>query len=48
MPEPVVGFSDVTAILRLLADMRDDLRSIREFLLEEDDGEEEEDPETDA
>ncbi len=39
--------TDVTTIMDLLADIRDDVRALRR-ILEDDDGEEEEDPETDA
>jgi hypothetical protein len=42
--EPLVSHGDVTTIMELLGDMRTDLHAIR-ILLEEDDGEEEEDPE---
>jgi len=48
MAEPVVSFQDVTAILLLVADIRDDIRSIREVLVEDDGQEEEEDPEADG
>jgi hypothetical protein len=39
---------DVTTIMALLADIQDDVRAIRKHLLEEDDGEEAEDPEADG
>jgi hypothetical protein len=42
--EPLLSHRDVTTIMELLGDMRTDLHTIR-VLLEEDDGEEEEDPE---
>jgi hypothetical protein len=42
--EPLLSHRDVTTIMELLGDMRADLHAIR-VLLEEDDGEEEEDPE---
>jgi len=45
--EPLVSFGDVTTIMTLLGDLRDDVRMLREFFVE-DDGEEEEDPEADA
>ena len=45
--EPLATHEDVTTIMDLLGDIRDEARRIRE-LLEEDDGEEEEDPEDDA
>lgn len=44
--EPLISHQDVTTIMELLADMKDDLHVIRE-LLEDDDGEEEA-PEADA
>ena len=47
MQEPLVSFGDVTTIMTLLGDLRDDVRMLREFFVE-DDGEEEEDPEADA
>jgi hypothetical protein len=46
--EPPIGHQDVTTIMRLLGDIQSDVRTIR-ILLEEDDGEaEEEAPEDDA
>jgi hypothetical protein len=42
--EPLLDHRDVTTIMALLGDIRGDVRAIR-VLLEEDDGEEEEDPE---
>jgi hypothetical protein len=45
--EPLATHEDVTTIMKLLGDIADEARRIR-VLLEEDDGEEEEDPETDA
>ncbi len=48
MAQPVVSFHDVTAILLLVADIRNDIRSIREVLVEDDGQEEEEDPEADS
>jgi uncharacterized protein YukE len=41
--EPPISHSDVTTIMRLLGDIRDDVRKIRNAL-EDDDGEEEDDP----
>jgi hypothetical protein len=41
VPEPLASHRDVTTITGLLADIRDEVIRIRE-LLEEDDGEEEE------
>jgi hypothetical protein len=45
--EPPIEHSDVTTIMRLLADIQHDVAGSRR-LLEDDDGEEEEDPEDDA
>jgi hypothetical protein len=45
--EPILSFRDVTTIMTLITDIKDDVRAIRR-LLEEDDGEEEEDAEADA
>jgi hypothetical protein len=45
--EPILSFRDVTTIMTLITDIKDDVRAIR-WLLEEDDGEEEEDAEADA
>ena len=45
--EPLATHEDVTTIMALLGDIRDEARQIRQ-LLEEDDGEEEEDPEDNA
>jgi hypothetical protein len=46
--EPLISHRDVTTIMEMLGDIRDDIGAIR-VLLEEDDGEEEEgDPEADA
>jgi hypothetical protein len=44
--EPPFSHSDVTTIMRILSDISDDVEAIRVLL--DDDGEEEEDPETDA
>jgi hypothetical protein len=44
--ESPIGHTDVTTIMALLGDIKGDVRVIRS-LLEEDDGEEEEDPEAD-
>jgi len=38
--EPLIDHNDITTIMRLLADIQQDVRGIREFL-EDDDGEEE-------
>jgi hypothetical protein len=38
--EPLIDHNDITTIMRLLADIQQDVRGIRE-LLEDDDGEEE-------
>jgi hypothetical protein len=46
MTEPLITFEDVTTIMRLIGDLRDDVRKLREFFVE-DDGEEEEEPEAD-
>jgi hypothetical protein len=46
--ESPIGHQDVTTIMRMLGDIQEDVRAIRD-LLEEDDGEEEaEAPEDDA
>ena len=45
---PLITHHDVTTIMRLLGEIRFDLAAIRGYLLEEDDGEEEEDPEADG
>jgi len=45
--EPPISFSDVTTIMRLLSDIHEQVRRIRS-LLEEGNGEEEEDSENDA
>jgi hypothetical protein len=45
--ESPIGHRDVTTIMRILDDIRGDVRTIR-TLLEEDDGEEEEGPEADG
>ncbi|MCC6222550.1 MAG: hypothetical protein IT201_03555 [Thermoleophilia bacterium] len=45
--EPPIDHRDVTTIMALLGDIRDDVHAIR-AQLEEDDGEEEEDPEADV
>ena len=45
--EPPVTHRDVTTIMELVVDIRDDVRALR-LTFEEDDGEEEEDPEADA
>jgi phage host-nuclease inhibitor protein Gam len=45
--EPPIEHRDVTTIMRLLADIQVDVRRIRN-LLEDEDGEEEEDSEDDA
>ncbi len=47
VPEPLLSHRDVTTIMELLGDIRDDIRALRR-LLEEDDGEEEKDPEADG
>jgi hypothetical protein len=43
--EPIISSRDVTTIMALLVDMRDDIRMLREYFIE-DDGEEEEEPPT--
>ena len=44
-PEPLISHQDVTTIMRLLGDIKDDVRGIRDLL--EDNGGEEEVPEAD-
>ena len=49
MAEVLLTHTDVTTIMRLLADVRDDIRDIRNVVTEDDDGEEEaEGPEADG
>jgi hypothetical protein len=45
--EPLLTHRDVTTIMELLVDIRDDVRALRRGF-EEDNGEEEEDPEADS
>jgi hypothetical protein len=47
VPEPVISSQDVTTSMRLIGDLRDDVRTLREFIVE-DDGEEEEESEADG
>jgi hypothetical protein len=46
--EPVVSHSDVTTIMSLLADIKDDVRWFRELIERSDGEEEDEDPEADG
>jgi hypothetical protein len=46
--EPLLSFRDVTTIMTLITDIKDDVRAIRRLLEEEDNGEEEEDTEADG
>jgi hypothetical protein len=45
MPEPIISSHDVS--MSLIGDLRNDVRTLREFFVE-DDGEEEEEPEADG
>ena len=45
--EPPIEHSDVTTIMGMIGDIQEDVRAIRE-ILENDDGEEEEDWQTDS
>ncbi len=47
MPEPIISSQDVTTIVSLIGDLRNDVRTLRELFVE-DDGEEEEEPEADG
>lgn len=47
MADEPITHKDVTTVMGILGDIRSEVVTIR-ILLEEDDGEEEEDPETDA
>jgi hypothetical protein len=38
-PEPLISREELTGILFVIADIREDVRDIRNWLIEEDDGE---------
>ena len=48
MAEPVLTHSDVTTTMRLIGDISDGVRDIRDAVVEDDNGEETEDPEADG